>query len=228
MRIDQINKPQTHLIGRKISLRTVKILFAVITALIIALTVYISLAVFPEWMWISPAVYGLSIAYSLYLKRSPLLGNITIAVMGAFVPLVLLFFAKDAVAALTNEKVEVLIYIYAFLLFAIIVPRELSLDISDVEGDRADGCRTLPVVIGVKQSRTVVVLLIIVVMLCAVALIWIWPYLTFTFLIVDALLLVYLLLFKKAKTRIELIRAGRFLWFTLIVALVGCTICTLL
>lgn len=71
MRIDQINKPHTHLIGRKISLLAVKRLFATITLLIIFLTVHIALEIFAEWMWISPGVYALSIAYSLYLKRSP-------------------------------------------------------------------------------------------------------------------------------------------------------------
>lgn len=148
--------------------------------------------------------------------------------MGAFVPLVLLFFAKDAVAGLINKRVEVLIYIYSFLLFAIIVPRELSLDISDVEGDRADGCQTLPVVIGVQKSRTVVVLMILLVILCTLLLMWYYPYLIPMFVLVDIMLCVYLMLFSMAHSRIELIHAGRFLWAAMIVGIVGSTFLSLI
>jgi 4-hydroxybenzoate polyprenyltransferase len=226
MRIDKINKPNTHIIGRTISLRTAKISFGIITLLIFGLSLYISVNVFREWIWISPAVYAL--AYSLYLKRSPLFGNIAIALMGAFVPLVLLFFARDAVRMLVNTRAEELIYIYAFLLFAIIVPRELSLDISDVEGDRADGCKTLPVLIGIKKSRMVVVAMIAAIVLCTLPLAYHFRHFAIILTLVDLLLIGYLLKFRNAHSRIELIRAGRFLWLVLIVGIIGSTIASLI
>jgi len=151
--IDRINKPKTHIIGNTISLLNAKIIFIAFTIVIIVLSAYISYYMFKEWAVISSGVYLLSILYDVYFKRAPLMGNILMALLTAFIPLTLLFFAKDCIEILQNEKINVLIYLYAAFPFLIIIPRELSLDISDMEGDRACGCKTLPIVIGAKDLK---------------------------------------------------------------------------
>jgi 4-hydroxybenzoate polyprenyltransferase len=225
--IDLINKPQTHTVGRTISLRGAKQLFVAVTILIALLSSYISIYVFSEWAYISASVYFLSVLYDVYLKRSPLFGNILIAVLASFIPLVLFFFAGECIAALRNEKITVLIFLYSFFPFLVIVARELSLDISDMKGDEADGCRTLPIVIGVSKSRAVVVALIILIIILSIITSFFYPYLLVTFLLTNMLLIVYLVKFRQAKTRIGYIRAGRFLWFTMIIGLVGFTVATI-
>lgn len=225
--IDKINKPHTHTIGRTVSLKTAIILFASITGLIIALSVYISLYVFKEWAMISAAVYLVSVLYDVYLKRSPLLGNIAIACLASFIPLVIFLFAGECIAALHNERLAVLIYLYALFPFLIIVARELSLDISDMEGDKALGCRTLPIVIGVKRSRVVVLLFLFLVVLLSFFVMCRYAYLSAAFCVVDVLLAVYVYAFQKTHTRIEYIRIGRFLWFIMILGLVGFALSTL-
>ncbi|MBL7931478.1 MAG: geranylgeranylglycerol-phosphate geranylgeranyltransferase [Bacteroidia bacterium] len=219
--IDKINKPKTHIIGRIISLKSAKWIFGMFTVLIAFLSVYISLYVFWEWSLISIAVYGLSISYDLHFKRSPLMGNILIAALAAFIPLVIFFFAKDCIGELKSERINLLIWLYALFPFLIIIPRELSLDISDLEGDKADGCRTLPIVIGEQKARYVVVSFILLIVVLSGLLVLIAPYYTLVSIVVDTLLFYYLYLLRSCKTRIDYIRAGRFLWFIMILGLIG-------
>ncbi|MES2515365.1 MAG: UbiA family prenyltransferase [Bacteroidota bacterium] len=222
--IDEINKPHTRVVGRTISLVNAKRLFIAATLLIIILSVYISVYMFKEWAFIAICVYTLSILYDVYFKRSALLGNILMAGLASFIPLIILFFAKECITALNNEKVYTLIYLYAAFPFLIIIARELSLDISDMVGDKADGCNTLPIVIGAKKSKVVVMAILLLIIVLSVWIINIYPYLMSTFVVIDGLLLVYMYLLQKTETRIQYIRIGRFLWFIMILGLLGATV----
>ncbi|MFO0322991.1 MAG: geranylgeranylglycerol-phosphate geranylgeranyltransferase [Bacteroidota bacterium] len=226
--IDKINKPKTHIVDNTISLRNTKIIFAILTLIIIALSVYISIYMFSEWAYISLSVYVLSLLYDFYFKRSPLMGNILMALLTSFIPLVLFFFAKDCIEILNNEKITVLIYLYAALPFLIIIPRELSLDISDIEGDKADGCRTLPIVIGVKKSKLVVVAFLVLIIVLSIPTSIKYQYLAICLTVIDVLLLIYLYKLRTAETRIEYIKIGRFLWFIMILGLVAFTVSTII
>ncbi len=225
--IDKINKPNTHTIGRTISLPNAKMLFIATTFLIIFFSVYISWYMFKEWTFICSGVYLLSILYNLYLKKSPLLGNILIALLSSFIPLVILFFAKDCITVLNNEKINLLIYLYSLFPFLIIIPRELSLDISDMEGDKACGCRTLPIMIGVRKSKLTVVSFILLIITSSIFLVYKYTYFLCSFSLIDIFLVCYLFEFKKSEKRIDYIRAGRFLWFIMIIGLIGFTLSTI-
>lgn len=225
--IDKINKPKTHVVNRTVSLVNAKKTFIIITLLILVLSIYISLYVFKEWAFICIAVYILSILYDVYFKRSPLLGNILIAALASFIPLVLFFFAKEHIENLHNERIVILIYLYSLFPFIIIIPRELSLDISDMEGDKACGCRTLPIVIGVKKARIVVFLFIVLIFFLSIFIVFKHPYLLLPFSVIDVLLFGYLVQLKKCEKRIDYIKAGRFLWFIMIIGLIGFTIATI-
>ena len=182
---------------------------------------------FIEWAFICVGVYFLSILYDIYFKKSPLMGNVLMAILTAIIPYTLFFFAKDCIEMLNNEKIYTLIYLYCFFPFFIIIPRELSLDISDMEGDKACGCRTLPILIGVKRSKIVTVLFLLVIIISSIFLMYAYSYLAPTFLIVDLLLIYYLYLLKKSEKRIDYIRSGRFLWFIMIIGLIGFTLSTI-
>lgn len=226
-KIDEINKPTTHIVGRAISLANAKKLFIAATLLVIIFSVYISAYLFREWTLICITVYMLSILYNVCLKRSPLFGNIAIACLASFIPLVILFFAKDCIAFLHNEKLNLLVYLYAAFPFLIIIPRELSLDISDLEGDKAGGCRTLPIVIGAERSKLVVVLFILLEIVLSVLLVCRYTYLMIPFLLVNVMLIYYIRLLKRCILRIDYIKAGRFLWFVMIAGLIGFAIATI-
>ncbi len=156
------------------------------------------------------------------------MGNILMALLTSFIPLVLFFFAKECIEALNNYKIDVLIYLYAGLPFLIIIPRELSLDISDMEGDRADGCKTLPILIGVRKSKVIVAAFLLLIIFLSIPLALKYPYLTLSMLIIDVLIGIYLHKLRKTKTRIEYIKVGRFLWFIMIFGLIAFTVSTML
>jgi 4-hydroxybenzoate polyprenyltransferase len=224
--IDRINKPKTHIVGNTISLINSKIIFVILSLIAFILSVYISMYMFSEWAYISVGVYSLSLMYDLYLKRTPLLGNILMALLTACIPLVLFFFAKECIAMLQNEKINTLIYLYAAYPFLIIIPRELSLDISDMEGDKACGCKTLPILIGVKRSKSVVIAFLGLTIALSIPVALLYFHLAIWLGITDMLLVIYILKLRKAETRLEYIRIGRFLWFIMILGLVGFTIAT--
>lgn len=226
--IDKINKPKTHIVDNTISLKSARIIFALLTLVIIALSVYISIYMFFEWAYISLSVYILSLLYDFYFKRSPLMGNVLMALLTSFIPLVLFFFAKDCIETLHNEKITVLIYLYAALPFLIIIPRELSLDISDMEGDKADGCKTLPIVIGVKKSKIIVIAFLLLIIFLSIPVAIKYQYLAISMSVIDVLLLIYIYKLRTTETRIEYIKIGRFLWFIMILGLVSFTISTIL
>lgn len=182
---------------------------------------------FTQWAYISLAVYLLSILYSVYLKKSPLFGNITIAVLASFIPLVILLFAKDCIGVLNNPKIITLVYLYAAFPFFIIIPRELSLDISDIEGDQACGCKTLPIVIGIKKAKQVVLAFLLFIIISSAFLMYKYNYLISTFLVVDILLAIYIYKFNQTHTRLAYIKIGRFLWFIMIVGLLGFALATI-
>ncbi|MEQ9186176.1 MAG: UbiA family prenyltransferase [Cryomorphaceae bacterium] len=220
---DSINKPTTRIVELKLSLGTAKRIYWMITLLACLVSIYIGLFIFPAWLWISPIVFVLSIGYSLYFKRWPLVGNIVIAAMASAIPLVILMYFHDCIERIDSDEFVRLIYIYSAWPFMIIVPRELSLDISDYQGDEQSGCKTLPVVYGVKFARKIVLILLSVVM--ALTLLYGFVFTKHLLLagILDALLLFYVFIFLKCETRIEYIKAGRYLWFVMIVGIVSVT-----
>ena len=112
------------------------------------------LAVMASFFLPKPAFYitiafaFLSIAYDLSLKHLPLIGNIIIALsMG--IPFV---FAN---AIISNTLDEVILVIFSMALFMGIA-REIVKDIEDVKGDiEAASSKTLPVLLGIKNSAIV-------------------------------------------------------------------------
>lgn len=226
-RIDQVNKPKTHLIGRVISVKQAWITFWLLTTALAAISAYIAYTFFTDWWWIVILVFVLSVSYDVYFKRSPLMGNILIALITAFIPLVLLFYCSETIAELNDCKIELLIYLFSVYSFLIIVPRELSLDISDLEGDALDNCKTLPVLIGEKRSKHVVIGMLVLNILLAIAASFLWSHLVVIMILIIAGHLYYIRRIVTAKTRLDYIKAGRFIWLVMIVGLIGFTIATL-
>lgn len=226
--IDKINKPQTHIIDNTISLNSAKWIFAILSILSAALSIYIAAYLFIEWAFISAGVYILSLAYDLYLKRSPLFGNVLMALLSSFIPLVIFYFADECIESLNNSRLEVLIWIYAIFPFLIIIPRELSLDISDIDGDKACNCKTLPIILGVEKSKQIVAALIIFLISISIPTALKLDYMALPIFIIDAMLLIYLHFLKSTSTRIGYIRIGRFLWATMIIGLIMLSISTVL
>jgi len=125
-------------------------------------------------------VTGLFYFYSATYKRQFLIGNLMVAILTAMLPLLVLFYEwiplRDyyAVNAIRMPDFRMIIWwTGGFSLFAFLttLTREIIKDIEDFKGDTAYGRNTLPVVLGIPVTRTVVVSLIIITMIM-IYLIW--------------------------------------------------------
>jgi 4-hydroxybenzoate polyprenyltransferase len=148
VKIDYINKPSRVVIG-KIIPRRYAILFHVLLSTIgIALGVYLSLgiglvnavSVFLLWL------------YSNNLKRLPFIGNVTVAFLTGLSVIVVDLFYR------TNNS---LVVIYALFAFFITLVREVIKDMEDLKGDNSFGCKTLPIVWGIRKTKLLLYIILV-------------------------------------------------------------------
>ncbi len=156
--IDKINKPETRVIGKKISEINAKWLYWISIAVGSLISIYMAFWVErPLWFLLFPIAVFMLWSYSVYFKKSYLVGNIIVSFFAAGVAGIVLF-PEVFSFALTeiNQKTVFLIGIflgYIFFAFSSTMMREIVKDIEDLEGDRAEGAKTFPIVEGVKKSK---------------------------------------------------------------------------
>jgi 4-hydroxybenzoate polyprenyltransferase len=99
------------------------------------------------------------------LKKQFLIGNLTIAHLTAIVPYLVVsleFAALERVHGreIVNTTACSLAWFwttgFAFFAFITNLTREIIKDIQDIEGDKAVGCKTLPIEMGIPYSKAVV------------------------------------------------------------------------
>lgn len=158
--IDARNKPDTYIVGRLVSAPTVWRVYLVLFVVGAALSIYLAFYVQnPPLALIFPAAYGLLFWYSRRLKKLPFWGNLTVAIYCAVVPGIILFAERISFAHLyeadqvTADRVTLLFAAYLSFAFLATLWRELIKDLEDVEGDRLEGCRTLPIIWGEGPAR---------------------------------------------------------------------------
>ena len=142
VKIDYINKPQRVIVGRVLKRRVVMVAHSVFNFLGIALGLYLMpklgfinfIAAF--WLWL----------YSNQLKRLPFVGNLSVAILTGL---------SICVVAVYYQKNELLVYTYALFAFALTLVREIIKDMEDLKGDATFGCKTLPIIWGIRRTKTV-------------------------------------------------------------------------
>ncbi len=101
--------------------------------------------------------------YSHKIKKFPIVGNITAALL-AVLPFfgILLYYQKinTILENLTNEKYYV-IFGHATFLFLLILIREMIKDLENIKGDLVQNYRTIPVILGENFSKKVITLLVL-------------------------------------------------------------------
>lgn len=139
--IDRINKPERPIPSGKISLKAALyfslLLFAIGTILAASINLICGAIAFVNSM--------ILIYYASTLKRTALLGNVAVGYLtgSTFLFGGAVFFENGGI-----NGVSVL-----FLLATLAtIAREIVKDIEDIEGDREDGARTLPIIIGAKKA----------------------------------------------------------------------------
>lgn len=93
--------------------------------------------------------------YAYKLKSTPLLGNLTVGFMTGF------GFVFGGFS-INNPTIIMTSIFLGFFALVMTTAREIIKDIEDIEGDKADGARTLPILIGAKKPAILAVILIVV------------------------------------------------------------------
>lgn len=148
VKIDLINKPNEVVIGKSVHRRYALLLHTVLSTLGVTVGFYLSwqigvvnfLCAFLLW-W-----------YSNSLKRQPFVGNFSVAVLTgmSIVVVDVLYRANDP-----------MVYVYALFAFSITLIREIIKDMEDLKGDNTFGCKTLPIVWGIRGTKVFAYLIMI-------------------------------------------------------------------
>ncbi len=211
LNIDQINKPSKNVFAKYIHRRWAIIWHFVLSiAGIIATALAVGL---DKWYLIFANFICVILLwfYSTSLKRKFLIGNIVISLLTAWTVLIL-FFAytspKLAIMGSDEETVKFfrIAFLYAGFAFISSLIREAVKDMEDMEGDARYGCRTLPIVSGLRASKIYVsiwtiVLLAAILFLQLNIIRWEGGWIAITYSALFILIPLLFLLFRLAKAK---------------------------
>ncbi|SFD86613.1 4-hydroxybenzoate polyprenyltransferase [Thermophagus xiamenensis] len=171
VRIDRINHPEKVVVGRHIHRRVALLLHVVLTMAGVFTGLFLAYITRKEtYALLFIMVPALLWYYSTTLKKQMLVGNLTIALLTALVPFLVVSFEFATLARvhgsviLQSEACSTAWFWtagFAFFAFISTLMRELIKDIEDMEGDREAGCHTLPVEMGIGYSKSIVIALAI-------------------------------------------------------------------
>lgn len=163
---DRINKTSKPLVGRDISKGLLFLLYYIFNAIAIGLGIYLALEVNTLQLGlIFPMLAIMLWYYSAKYQRTILWGNIVVSIVTGLTVFVVWLFeffalrAKPDIFVDAYDSIGIINYfIWGFTYFAFITTliREVLKDMQDMEGDTRTGSNTLPVAIGIKNTKWVV------------------------------------------------------------------------
>jgi 4-hydroxybenzoate polyprenyltransferase len=163
VRTDRINKPESVVVGKYLPRRKAIILHIILNGVAIITGFFIAWKVGSFRLGlIFPLMTMMLWFYSERYKRTILTGNFSVAFMTAMVVLVVWLFEFFALRLQPDKFMAVytqlgminrIVFSYTFFAFLLTLVREIIKDAEDVEGDATTGCRTLPVIHGLRYSK---------------------------------------------------------------------------
>ena len=158
--IDKINKPAKVIIPEKISTGYALFMYWSMNALALIASMYLANKYeVISYVLVPLLAIALLFIYSKYLKKTFFFGNLAIAMLCATLPVVgFLVEGKNMEIVFLNDKVQYEVIIYQIICmisfsFILVMCRELVKDCEDVDGDRSAGAVTIPIKLGRKFSR---------------------------------------------------------------------------
>lgn len=149
VKIDYINKPGEVIIGKGIRRRAAIFLHSLLNFTGVAIALIVS----PRIAVIHFVATFLLWLYSNQLKRLPFIGNFTVALLtGTSIWIIGYYY----------QQKELIVLAYAIFAFFMNLIREILKDIEDRQGDRKHGCKTLPIVIGFRNTKRVIFLIALI------------------------------------------------------------------
>lgn len=170
-KVDRLNKPKLVVLDRIIKRRVAMALHIGMTAIGFILATFVSYKV---GMWKMNTIFLFIIFalwfYSTNLKHIFLAGNLIIALLAAFVPFIVGLFEIPLQNQAHPEIISELgfsifnipaywILGYSFLFGFLTLIREITKDIIDIKGDKTFGSNTIPIALGVKSTKGLLIAL---------------------------------------------------------------------
>jgi 4-hydroxybenzoate polyprenyltransferase len=169
IRIDLVNRPDKVVLGKAIARKTAILPHAVLNIAALAMAGYVAArAHHYEWVGLQATCILLLWFYSTHFKRQLVTGNVVVALLAALTILVLVVYEPGlrdrGLGFLLKDKSSAALPLYvllgyAYFAFMLTWMREVVKDMEDLKGDALDGCRTMPVAFGLKNSAMFVKLL---------------------------------------------------------------------
>jgi 4-hydroxybenzoate polyprenyltransferase len=172
-RTDSMNRPEEVVVGKSIKRRTAMSLHVVLNILGIIGGFYVSYKIgLYQLGIIFIIVSGLLWYYSTTYKRQFLIGNLLVALLTALVPLMTILYEmpllnkayKDILLANHTNFNNIFFWVAGFSFFAFIttLAREIIKDTEDFEGDSAYGRNTVPIILGIRWTKGIIISLLII------------------------------------------------------------------
>ncbi|WP_046756281.1 geranylgeranylglycerol-phosphate geranylgeranyltransferase [Kordia jejudonensis] len=137
---DLINRPKKSMLDRLVSQRTKIMAYFTLNFISAVIASFVSLNAV---IFFSAYIFGIWF-YSHKMKKIPLLGNLTSAML-----VITPFFA----VFIYYGNLSSVIFVHATFLFLLILIREFIKDLENIKGDLAQNYKTIPVIYGEKVSK---------------------------------------------------------------------------
>jgi 4-hydroxybenzoate polyprenyltransferase len=145
IKIDIVNNPKRVMIGKVFTRRVALFAHFIINIVAVLIGLLVALKMHDWKIFITVFISGfLMWYYSNSLKRLALWGNLTISFLTG-ISIYYISFLSD-----NNVRMVILYSVFAFMISLI---REIIKDMEDMKGDALYGCKTLPIVWGVVNTK---------------------------------------------------------------------------
>lgn len=202
---DLINRPQKSMLDRLVSQNTKLVFYFVLNFIAVIMASYVS---FRAVIFFSVYIFAIWF-YSHKLKKLPIVGNLTSAILTIMPFFVVFIYYKNF------EKV---IFVHAMFLFLIIAMRELTKDLENIKGDLALNYKTIPIVYGEKTSKIMLTLLAVFTIIPEYLLIFYFQIgkMNYFFYLSIVLLFIFLLLLWKSNSKSHYLMLHNILKFIIV------------
>lgn len=159
-RKDLINRPNKSMLDRLVSQKTKLSVYFSLNFIVTLMALFVSWRAF---LFFSAYIF-LIWFYSHKIKKYPIIGNLTAALLAVlpFFAILLYFYNKISFEELENHKRDFgVIFAHANFLFLLLLIREMIKDLENLKGDLANGYQTIPIIYGEAISKKVITVLTI-------------------------------------------------------------------
>lgn len=161
---DLINRPNKSMLDRLVSQKTKLSVYFTLNFIVALMALFVSWRVF---LFFSGYIF-LIWFYSHKIKKYPLVGNLTAALLAVlpFFAILLYFYTRIPFEDIENYKRQLaVIFAHATFLFLLLLIREMIKDLENLKGDLANDYKTIPIVYGELLSKKIITVLTLLIIL---------------------------------------------------------------